>query len=48
MVKCKRCGYEWPAKVERPKRCPSCQSYRYDQELKARVVALTNHRDQER
>jgi predicted Zn-ribbon and HTH transcriptional regulator len=28
--KCQRCKYEWEARTQNvPKRCPSCQSYRW-------------------
>jgi predicted Zn-ribbon and HTH transcriptional regulator len=26
MVKCKRCGYEWIARVAEPKTCSKCKS----------------------
>ena len=30
MLKCKRCGYEWPQKYERkPKACPYCKSHKW-------------------
>ena len=28
-TECKRCGYKWLPRVERPKRCPKCQSYNW-------------------
>lgn len=27
--KCSKCGYEWTAKVEDPKSCPSCKQYNW-------------------
>lgn len=27
---CKRCGYTWESKKEKPKACPNCKSYRFD------------------
>ena len=34
MEKCKRCDYEWEPKVEgrKPKSCPRCKSYTWDEE----------------
>ena len=32
--KCKRCKYEWPSNIERPKTCPRCKSYYWDKERK--------------
>ena len=26
VCKCKKCNYEWVARVEKPKRCPNCQT----------------------
>lgn len=31
MKKCNRCGYEWLAKAIRPKSCPSCKSYEWNE-----------------
>lgn len=25
-LKCLRCGYKWPPRVENPKKCPGCKS----------------------
>ena len=36
MTTCKRCRYEWVGKVTKPKRCPYCQSYRWN-DLSVRV-----------
>ncbi len=30
--KCKKCQYEWPSKLERPKACPKCKRYDWDKE----------------
>ena len=27
---CLRCGYQWLSRIERPKACPNCHSYRHD------------------
>jgi len=32
--KCLRCGYNWPSRLKRPKTCPKCKSYYWDQERK--------------
>ncbi len=32
--KCKRCGYEWAARVEKPKACPECKRRDWDKLLK--------------
>jgi len=26
-MKCKRCGYEWDSRKEKPKSCPNCKRY---------------------
>lgn len=26
MIKCKKCGYEWTPRVEKPKECPDCKT----------------------
>jgi predicted Zn-ribbon and HTH transcriptional regulator len=38
--KCKRCGYEWKSRVEKPLTCPRCKRYDYnsDYEKLAEVV----------
>ncbi len=28
---CNKCGYEWPALKEHPKKCPDCQSRKWDE-----------------
>ncbi len=33
-IVCKRCGYEWHARIENPRECPSCKS-RYYKSLKS-------------
>ena len=30
--KCLKCGYEWESKLEMPKACPACKSYRFNEE----------------
>ncbi len=30
--KCKRCGYEWAARVEKPKACPECKDRKWNKE----------------
>jgi len=30
--KCLRCEYEWESRLERPRTCPRCKSYYWDQE----------------
>jgi len=30
--KCKRCGYKWQSRVEKPKACPACLSRKWDVE----------------
>lgn len=32
--KCPMCGYEWEAKVDKPKCCPSCKSYKISRKPK--------------
>lgn len=33
--KCKRCGHEWDGRNKgKPKCCPACKSYRFDQPIK--------------
>lgn len=27
--KCRACGYEWEARVRKPKQCPRCKRYDY-------------------
>lgn len=27
--KCKKCGYEWVSRIEKPKACPNCQSRKW-------------------
>lgn len=35
MLTCLRCGHEWePATADRPKSCPKCKSYYWDQPRK--------------
>lgn len=35
MLKCLRCGHEWePRTSDRPRTCPCCKSYRYDEPLR--------------
>jgi predicted Zn-ribbon and HTH transcriptional regulator len=29
---CLQCGYSWPSRLERPKKCPECQSRKWDEE----------------
>ena len=29
-LKCKRCEYEWLARLVKPKQCPRCKSYNWD------------------
>lgn len=31
-LECKRCGFKWMPRVEKPRRCPECQSYAWDKE----------------
>lgn len=37
---CFRCGYDWPMLVEHPKKCPNCQSRKWD--AKAAIEAMTD------
>jgi len=30
--KCKRCGHEWIARIEKPKACPACKQYSWNKE----------------
>jgi len=32
MNKCKKCKYEWLARVEKPKECPSCKNRNWNDE----------------
>lgn len=34
MKQCKRCGYEWQAKALKPKSCPLCKSYEWQEPKK--------------
>ncbi len=35
MCECKRCGYKWiPRSLNRPARCPKCQSRAWDKPIK--------------
>lgn len=27
---CKRCGYEWIARIKKPKACPRCKAYTWN------------------
>lgn len=36
-MKCKRCGYQWKSELKRPKTCPRCKSYFWDEEKKNEV-----------
>ena len=29
--KCKKCGWEWTPRVEKPKVCPNCQKRKWDE-----------------
>ena len=29
--KCKHCNYEWDARVEKPKQCPRCKRYNWEE-----------------
>jgi hypothetical protein len=33
---CSSCGHNWRSRVQKPKACPRCKSYRWRQELKTR------------
>ena len=33
---CKRCGYQWQARVKKPKECPDCKSRAWETKPKAR------------
>ncbi len=28
-MKCKKCGFTWNPRIENPRACPDCKSYRY-------------------
>jgi predicted Zn-ribbon and HTH transcriptional regulator len=32
--KCKKCGHEWTARIEKIKMCPRCKSYNWEKEIK--------------
>ena len=32
--KCNQCEYEWESKLKKPKQCPRCKRYDWDQENK--------------
>lgn len=32
---CTHCGYVWHSRVKRPKSCPKCRSYRWDEPVKS-------------
>lgn len=36
---CKKCGYEWIARVDNPKKCPNpeCQSHKWHQSIKEEI-----------
>ena len=29
---CKRCGYDWVSRIKKPKCCPRCKSYLWEEE----------------
>ena len=31
---CKRCGWQWESMVDKPKVCPACKSYQWQNEKK--------------
>lgn len=37
---CFNCGYEWPMLVEHPRKCPNCQSRKWD--AKAAIEHMTD------
>lgn len=39
---CKRCGYEWPSRIDgKPRQCPGCKSPRWDSEARGRQVDVS-------
>jgi len=30
LLECSQCGYEWESRVDSPKKCPDCQSKKWD------------------
>jgi predicted Zn-ribbon and HTH transcriptional regulator len=36
--RCKRCGYKWIARVERPKACPECKRRDWDKEAQPKPL----------
>lgn len=36
---CLRCGHEWDSRVAKPKECPHCKSYKWDQPIRPRRKA---------
>jgi predicted Zn-ribbon and HTH transcriptional regulator len=40
MVKCKRCAYEWIARVANPKTCSKCKSRLWNVEVKKEELVL--------
>ena len=38
--KCQRCEYEWIARADKPKSCPSCKQYEWEK----RVIDITPNR----
>lgn len=41
---CKRCGYRWEKRTKEPRKCPRCQTYRWNQPKDPR---LAYYREQE-
>lgn len=34
---CLRCGHRWDSRVENPKACPACKSYKWETEATEKV-----------
>ena len=38
MNKCKKCGYKWDSKLDKPISCPKCKSYSWDEDYKDKRI----------
>lgn len=43
ILHCKQCGHEWNPRVPNPKKCPACQSYKWnEQKVEKRVHVMVS------
>ena len=43
MQECKRCGFQWKSRTEKPLKCPKCGSYSWDKSAKTYQCTMCNH-----